>query len=681
MSDGTKHISFEEPDGHEGHDGHSSASDEDRNSVEVVFDPSNPYRRKSSLVSSEAVPPKLRKYVASQPSDKAQCIVHHLIAAQRKGGSSGSHSAHCSGHHEQEASGGGKVHGALTHLPKRPHHEGQSDKLDTLSEISQNWTIDTKGRTAEVPRRHTVVEPVTSDSEVGQVDEQEWRSGIARLRREAGDLTDDTDGELRPSKSLPTPRQLKQVEPPVSPIESSTLDRSAADASMNGADILHSRLLTKKQLSEMAWGVRELSRRLGSLRLRFRVKTIFLLTKIYDEDLLVKARDLALWLMSPERETCYTVFVERSLRANALFDAPGLLKEVHARYVTAAGDGGETAAGAAGHGPDDIARRLRYWDESMCRARPHTFDFVITLGGDGTVLYASWLFQRIVPPVLSFSLGSLGFLTKFDFDDFQSTLTRAFTEGVTVGLRLRFEATIMRSTWKAVGKKSATLHEDRKRDHDVACVDKPSPPGEPLDQEKEKDASQQQHRQRDLVEELIGEEKDDEHTHRPDGTYEILNEVVIDRGPNPTMSYTEIFGDDEHFTSVLADGICVSTPTGSTAYNLAAGGSLCHPENPVMLVTSICAHTLSFRPIILPDTIVLRVGVPYDARTSSWASFDGRERLELNPGDYVTISASRFPFASVQAPGRRSEDWVNSISGKLGWNTRQKQKAFKKWEQ
>lgn len=92
------------------------------------------------------------------------------------------------------------------------------------------------------------------------------------------------------------------------------------------------------------------------------------------------------------------------------------------------------------------------------------------------------------------------------------------------------------------------------------------------------------------------------------------------------MSSIEIFGDDEHFTTVQADGICVATPTGSTAYNLAAGGSLCHPENPVILVTAICAHTLSFRPIILPDTVVLRAGVPYDARTSSWASFDGRER-------------------------------------------------------
>src|SRR5947209_20635182 len=103
------------------------------------------------------------------------------------------------------------------------------------------------------------------------------------------------------------------------------------------------------------------------------------------------------------------------------------------------------------------------------------------------------------------------------------------------------------------------------------------------------------------------------------------------------MSTIELFGDEEHLTTVQADGICVATPTGSTAYNLAAGGSLCHPENPVILVTAICAHTLSFRPVILPDSMVLRIGVPYDARANSWVSFDGRERVELCPGDYVTI--------------------------------------------
>lgn len=779
-----KHISFENvPDGPDGHDNHdsydnhdlhdggSSASDEDRNAVEVVFDPSNPYRRKSSLVSSEAVPPRyLRKNLA--PTDKAQCIVHHLIEAQRNGGGS-SHS------HAQNTA---KQHGYLPHLHKHPHralhrhesNDGDEDEDDadrdpyertrngsdhriidvakSASSVATTTTgtgaapiqathheegvfdasvergldrmVEPKGSGSrssgsrddnnETPeplghqrlRRHTIVEPATSDSEAGQgqVDEQEWTSGITHLPPlDTADAADDTDKELPREKAKLQQQQQQQQPAPVlapptsaprlkatksqksveqldSPIESGTLDRtvseSADSVNINSSDILHSRLLTKKQLSEMAWGVRELSRRLGSLRLRFRVKTIFLLTKIYDEDLLPKTRDLTLWLLSPEREVRYTVYIEKSLRGNKLFDVAGLLREVHALYVKAAGEGGAEAAAAAGNGPDDIARRLRFWDESMCRARPHTFDFVITLGGDGTVLYASWLFQRIVPPVLSFSLGSLGFLTKFDFDDYQSTLTRAFSQGVTVGLRLRFEATIMRSC-KITPARVANVQKEAIKEHGESG-DRSSPPGEPVAITDEE--AQRLQRRRDLVEELIGEEKDDEHTHRPDGTYEILNEVVVDRGPNPTMSYTEIFGDDEHFTSVLADGICVSTPTGSTAYNLAAGGSLCHPENPVMLVTSICAHTLSFRPIILPDTIVLRVGVPYDARTSSWASFDGRERLELSPGDYVTISASRFPFASVQAPGRRSEDWVNSISGKLGWNTRQKQKAYKEWD-
>lgn len=445
------------------------------------------------------------------------------------------------------------------------------------------------------------------------------------------------------------------------------MTKSLSNLDLTDYDDVRSRLLTKQQLSDMAWGVRELSRRLSSMRIRFRVKSIFLLTKIYDQDLIPKTRELTHWLLHHDRETAYTVYVQDKLKTNKRFDVKGLIEDLSKGYA-GLGEMDEEAAREMLH------KRLRYWDEHMCRTRPHTFDFVISLGGDGTVLYASWLFQRIVPPVLSFALGSLGFLTKFDFEDYQRTLTSAFTKGVTVSLRLRFEGTVMRSQ----PRKRPEL-EDGVGEEDV----------------------EELHRQRDLVEELIGEEREDEHTHRPDGTFEILNEVVVDRGPNPSenpitrtapagdvvsltyilaMSYTEIFGDDEHFTSVLADGICVSTPTGSTAYNLAAGGSLCHPENPVMLVTSICAHTLSFRPIILPDTIVLRIGVPYNARTASWASFDGRERIELKPGDYVTISASRYPFASVQSEGRRSEDWVNSISGKLGWNTRQKQKSFKEWD-
>lgn len=372
-----------------------------------------------------------------------------------------------------------------------------------------------------------------------------------------------------------------------------------------------SRLLTKKQISDMAFGIRELAKRLAHIRLKMNVQHVFLLAKAHDVTLIANTREVAKWLLT--RDQPYKVYVEDTLEHNRVFDAEGLLAS-----------------------DNSFEGRLKFWTSELCAERPQTFDIVLALGGDGTVLYASWLFQRIVPPVLAFSLGSLGFLTKFDYDKFQNTLSRAFQDGITVSLRLRFEATVMRSQ----------VHNGD------------SAP--------------------DLVEQLIGEESEDNHTHKPDGTHNILNEIVVDRGPNPTMSTIELFGDDEHFTTVQADGICVSTPTGSTAYNLAAGGSLCHPDNPVILVTAICAHTLSFRPIILPDTIVLRAGVPYDARTSSWASFDGRERVELRPGDYVTISASRFPFPSV-LPLEKSKDWVDSISRTLNWNSRQRQKSFKEW--
>lgn len=264
----------------------------------------------------------------------------------------------------------------------------------------------------------------------------------------------------------------------------------------------------------MAWGVRELSRRLGSMRLKFRVRNVFILTKVYDRDLIPKARELARWLLDKERDVRYTVYLERDLKTNKQFNAEGLIEELKKDYIQA----GELEEENA----HTISRRLRWWDEHMCRTRPHTFDFAITLGGDGTVLYASWLFQRIVPPVLSFALGSLGFLTKFDFEDFQNTLSGAFKEGVTVSLRLRFEGTIMRS---------------QKRKRDPSLITDGNAGSSNTSSEEDEESTR---RDRDLVEELIGEEKEDEHTHKPDGTYEILNEIVVDRGPNPSESTSSI---------------------------------------------------------------------------------------------------------------------------------------------
>lgn len=136
----------------------------------------------------------------------------------------------------------------------------------------------------------------------------------------------------------------------------------------------NSRLLTKKQLSDMAWGVRELSKTLGSIRLKLKVKTVFLLTKAHDESLLGYTREIVDWLLSQDRETPYVVYVasnryrdrklgltlsryvENTLENNRTFDA----KDIIAREVNREG-------------------RLKYWNNELAAKHPHTFDFVVTV--------------------------------------------------------------------------------------------------------------------------------------------------------------------------------------------------------------------------------------------------------------------------------------------------------------
>ncbi len=136
----------------------------------------------------------------------------------------------------------------------------------------------------------------------------------------------------------------------------------------------HSRLLTKKQLSDMAWGVRELSKTLGGIRLKLRVKAVFLLTKAHDETLIGYTREVAAWLLSKEREVQYIVYVctttlkrrvyvlisyryvEKTLQTNSKFDAQGLVAE-----------------------DPSYEDRLKYWTNELCATRPHTFDIVVTV--------------------------------------------------------------------------------------------------------------------------------------------------------------------------------------------------------------------------------------------------------------------------------------------------------------
>ena len=168
--------------------------------------------------------------------------------------------------------------------------------------------------------------------------------------------------------------------------------------------------------------------------------------------------------------------------------------------------------------------------------------------------------------------------------------------------------------------------------------------------------------------------RDGRYTQPAQSSYVVLNELVVDRGPSPYISNLEVLCDGEFVTRVQGDGVIVATPTGSTAYSMSAGGSMVHPTVPCIMLTPICPHSLSFRPIIVPSTVELQIRVPEGSRNGAWVSMDGQNRQQLRSGDFVRVTCSASPIPTVNLAGQ-SGDWFNSLSGILNWNQRQVQKA------
>ena len=157
--------------------------------------------------------------------------------------------------------------------------------------------------------------------------------------------------------------------------------------------------------------------------------------------------------------------------------------------------------------------------------------------------------------------------------------------------------------------------------------------------------------------------------------FNVLNEALIDRGASPFLSNVELLCDGQYLTTVQGDGIIISTPTGSTAYSLAAGGSMVHPSIPAILLTPICPHTLSFRPLILPDSASLRCIVPQDGRATAWVSFDGKYRQEIVHGDMIDIKMNPYPVPTINKKSF-SADWFDSLRSSFMFNERAHQKPI-----
>ncbi|XP_074031938.1 NAD kinase isoform X2 [Leptinotarsa decemlineata] len=316
--------------------------------------------------------------------------------------------------------------------------------------------------------------------------------------------------------------------------------------------------------------------------------TVLVIKKVRDANVYLPFVQLVHWLIQEKR---MVVFVESTVMDDTNLDQYKSFTKIKDSLMTFR------------DGKDDLTDKI---------------DFIICLGGDGTLLYASQLFQQSVPPVMAFHLGSLGFLTPFQFDNFQDQVNNVLEGHAALTLRSRLRCIVMKKT-----------------DTGKSC-------------DKSKIA--------DVPTNVL-----------------VLNEVVIDRGPSPYLSNIDLYLDGKHITSVQGDGLIVSTPTGSTAYAVAAGASMIHPSVPAIMVTPICPHSLSFRPIVVPAGVELKISVSPDSRNTSWVSFDGRNRQELAHGDSLRVTTSVYPVPSICAQDQIT-DWFDSLAECLHWNVRKKQK-------
>lgn len=227
-------------------------------------------------------------------------------------------------------------------------------------------------------------------------------------------------------------------------------------------------------------------------------------------------------------------------------------------------------------------------------------DLIITMGGDGTVLAAAWLFQQVVPPIIPFHFGTVGFLNLFAAHSATTTVDRIIQEGCRVSIRMRLSCTIVVDSANDNDGAQKTIVGDNVT-HDNVIVKTSS----------DKDIGETEGSTSDNREDLWCE--------RPQ-TYQVLNEVVVDRGSDPHMIMLDIVVEGTRMTTVQADGLIVATPTGSTAYSMSAGGPVAHPDVPAILITPICPHTLSFRPLVLPDSAEIVLRVSESSRSSAWVN-------------------------------------------------------------
>ncbi len=200
-------------------------------------------------------------------------------------------------------------------------------------------------------------------------------------------------------------------------------------------------------------------------------------------------------------------------------------------------------------------------------------DLVISLGGDGTVLYAARIAAPLGIPVLPINLGRLGFIAEIGLDDWAEALAAWKRGELPVSERLMLSV----QYW-----------------HGESCA----------------------------------------------SSYWAMNDATVSAQGIAKLIGFGIRLADSTLVRYRADGVIVATPTGSTAYNLAAGGPVLHPEMEAMIINPVCPFTLSNRPLVVPAKEAIEISIEEGRRTSAMLTIDGQETCPLLPGDRIRISGA-----------------------------------------
>lgn len=228
---------------------------------------------------------------------------------------------------------------------------------------------------------------------------------------------------------------------------------------------------------------------------------------------------------------------------------------------------------------------------------PEGVEFVIVLGGDGTLLGAARRVSRYGVPILGVNLGGLGFLTEIPLRRLYPVLDRMLRGELEAESRIMLETVVTR--------------------------------GE---------------------EELC--------------RFLVLNDVVINKGALARIIDLDVYIDEHFLTTFRADGLIVSTPTGSTAYNLSAGGPIVHPTMSSFILTPICPFALTNRPIILPDSARIYITLSRQSEDRVSLTFDGQVGFDLHHGDRVAVKKSPEGIKLIGSP---DQSYFEILRTKLGW--------------